>query len=138
MNLSTFLSFFFSDPAPTQIYTLSLHDALPISESAPRSLLRRDCLAEYRNRAALPAQPRRAARRPRRGIARPHSQALRGRLDKRLLSAASSLPADLGPRCQRPVPRLRIPLPYGRFPKAAPRARGLQQSRKPVSASILN
>src|SRR5205809_2260255 len=68
-------------PTPTpEIYPLSLHDALPIS--------------------ALPAQPRRAARQPRRGIARPHSQALRGRLDKRLLSAASSLPADLGPRSE--------------------------------------
>src|SRR5690606_39606562 len=29
--LHTFLFFFFNDPAPTEIYTLSLHDALPIS-----------------------------------------------------------------------------------------------------------
>src|SRR5438045_6956054 len=28
------LCFFFHDPAPTEIYTLSLHDALPISSSA--------------------------------------------------------------------------------------------------------
>src|SRR2546426_12032767 len=28
---STFLFFFFNDTAPTEIYTLSLHDALPIS-----------------------------------------------------------------------------------------------------------
>src|SRR5437867_10175524 len=27
---STFSFFFFNDPAPTEIYTLSLHDALPI------------------------------------------------------------------------------------------------------------
>src|SRR5438034_10117365 len=27
----SFLFFFFTDPAPTEIYTLSLHDALPIS-----------------------------------------------------------------------------------------------------------
>ena len=27
----SFFSFFFNDPAPTEIYTLSLHDALPIS-----------------------------------------------------------------------------------------------------------
>src|SRR5205085_11395482 len=32
------LSFFFTDPAPTEIYTLSLHDALPIS--FPRRLPR--------------------------------------------------------------------------------------------------
>src|SRR5437899_9304593 len=29
-------SFFFNDPATTEIYTLSLHDALPISSSLPR------------------------------------------------------------------------------------------------------
>src|SRR5690349_23099682 len=28
-------SFFFNDTAPTEIYTLSLHDALPISRAAP-------------------------------------------------------------------------------------------------------
>src|SRR5207248_11004130 len=28
---SLFILFFFNDPAPTEIYTLSLHDALPIS-----------------------------------------------------------------------------------------------------------
>src|SRR5688572_32951459 len=27
--------FFFNDPAPTEIYTLSLHDALPISTTRP-------------------------------------------------------------------------------------------------------
>src|SRR6266436_8246091 len=36
-----FLFFFFNDPATTEIYTLSLHDALPISAGA----LRRDANA---------------------------------------------------------------------------------------------
>src|SRR5215813_15600207 len=31
-----FFFFFFNDPAPTEIYTLSLHDALPISASSAR------------------------------------------------------------------------------------------------------
>src|SRR5205085_11159488 len=31
LSLPLFLFFFFNDPAPTEIYTLSLHDALPIS-----------------------------------------------------------------------------------------------------------
>src|SRR3712207_8114273 len=31
--------FFFNDTATTEIYTLSLHDALPISEHSPRLLL---------------------------------------------------------------------------------------------------
>src|SRR2546430_2677729 len=37
MNIQSFLSifFFFNDTATTEIYTLSLHDALPISRSAP-------------------------------------------------------------------------------------------------------
>src|SRR4051812_49913624 len=33
----SFFFFFFNDPAPTEIYTLSLHDALPISASAHRA-----------------------------------------------------------------------------------------------------
>src|SRR5205807_8000659 len=33
--------FFFQDPAPAQIYTLSLHDALPIFEAAIRQQIRR-------------------------------------------------------------------------------------------------
>src|SRR5438552_11742089 len=32
----TFFFFFFNDTATTEIYTLSLHDALPISSSWPR------------------------------------------------------------------------------------------------------
>src|SRR5438132_12242256 len=32
-------SFFFHDPSPTDIYTLSLHDALPISPSAGTSFM---------------------------------------------------------------------------------------------------
>src|SRR2546430_17607180 len=36
--------FFFNDPATTEIYTLSLHDALPISASAAR--VRPHCAAE--------------------------------------------------------------------------------------------
>src|SRR5437868_15040748 len=35
------LFFFFLDPAPTDIYTLSLHDALPISPRVSRSNSRR-------------------------------------------------------------------------------------------------
>src|SRR5690348_18511838 len=38
-NVCTFLFFFFNDTATTEIYTLSLHDALPISdhEACPSS-----------------------------------------------------------------------------------------------------
>src|SRR5256885_8920338 len=35
--MSIFLFFFFNDTATTEIYTLSLHDALPISSSRSRS-----------------------------------------------------------------------------------------------------
>src|SRR5206468_11494778 len=34
------LFFFFTPPAPTEIYTLSLHDALPISHAATASVTR--------------------------------------------------------------------------------------------------
>src|SRR5438270_4001394 len=47
--------FFFKDTAPTEIYTLSLHDALPISISANKVI----------GKAALPrARPIRIGRRP--------------------------------------------------------------------------
>src|SRR2546426_8622951 len=56
--LSTFLSafffffFFFNDTATTEIYTLSLHDALPISSRwSPRARgARARCLEGYRSR----------------------------------------------------------------------------------------
>src|SRR5690348_18190534 len=42
MCLSSSICFiFFTDPAPTEIYTLSLHDALPISAPPTRSRCRR-------------------------------------------------------------------------------------------------
>src|SRR6202790_5803575 len=37
IRLSVFLFFFFNDTATTEIYTLSLHDALPISQSTSYS-----------------------------------------------------------------------------------------------------
>src|SRR5439155_21477383 len=44
---SHFLPFFFTDPTTTQLYTLSLHDALPISSTLPAFL----------HPAAVPAVP---------------------------------------------------------------------------------
>src|SRR5690554_7082140 len=53
MSHSSLRSLFFTDTATTEIYTLSLHDALPISQAAVRLLLL--------------ALPRRRARRGARG-----------------------------------------------------------------------
>src|SRR3989442_14191969 len=39
-HITSFFFFFFNDTATTEIYTLSLHDALPISSSRLRSWLR--------------------------------------------------------------------------------------------------
>src|SRR5205085_11089171 len=47
--------FFFNDPAPTEIYTLSLHDALPICPSA-------GCCAPTRSAPARLSDTRSAAR----------------------------------------------------------------------------
>src|SRR2546427_9364062 len=67
--------FFFNDTATTEIYTLSLHDALPISPAArhlgPRRLRRRAALhhgARHQRRAAARArgEAHARARRPRR------------------------------------------------------------------------
>src|SRR3712207_9210829 len=44
--------FFFNDTATTEIYTLSLHDALPISAPALRSCARRDDQPLFRHAGA--------------------------------------------------------------------------------------
>src|SRR2546422_9373444 len=56
-NESFFLFFFFNDTATTEIYTLSLHDALPI------------CSARDRCRGGRPCRNRKAPGRSRRGAA---------------------------------------------------------------------
>src|SRR5438876_1153093 len=48
--------FFFTDPAPTEIYTLSLHDALPISTVIERA---GETIAAQRNAAIARARSRR-------------------------------------------------------------------------------
>src|SRR2546427_12251513 len=56
------LFFFFKDPATTEIYTLSLHDALPILGQRARAAPRPE-----RGVRAAPAEPRGAAGRDPRG-----------------------------------------------------------------------
>src|SRR5207248_9182007 len=56
-TLLPFLFFFFTHPPTTHIYTLSLHDALPIFHfRVPRS--RGPLAHQRRRRAAIPRQPR--------------------------------------------------------------------------------
>src|SRR5206468_12555025 len=72
--------FFFHDPPPPQIYTLSLHDALPISETA-RFLSARDANAsDARGRASRTDGTRRAR-------SRAGSRALRSAREPALLRA---------------------------------------------------
>src|SRR5256714_10830347 len=58
-RLSSGFFFFFNDTATTEIYTLSLHDALPISFLGPRLQLgeRQLCLAAPLDRGADPLSP---------------------------------------------------------------------------------
>src|SRR5438309_3006686 len=57
------LLFFFNATATTEIYTLSLHDALPISPSGRRGWRRRSPPAARTRAAPAPARPARSARR---------------------------------------------------------------------------
>src|SRR5947207_5651967 len=66
--------FFFNDTAPTEIYTLSLHDALPISPRSPVP-------------AGRSARPRARARRPTRPLRERRSRAARDRKSTRLNSS---------------------------------------------------
>src|SRR5437667_5700220 len=54
--------FFFNDTATTEIYTLSLHDALPISRDAPSTRTRRPAPWPPRRRDPGHATPRAPAR----------------------------------------------------------------------------
>src|SRR2546427_9520428 len=79
-----FFFFFFNDTATTEIYTLSLHDALPISraflrKSPPRQFLRsaRDFLFRQKMPSPLPH--------------RPHSESIRDRKSTRLNSSHSQI-----------------------------------------------
>src|SRR3712207_7294263 len=58
---NSFLLCFFNDTATTEIYTLSLHDALPISSRSPEGVCR-PCEARFpgRPRLAPPSVPRRS------------------------------------------------------------------------------
>src|SRR3712207_9434311 len=59
------MCFFFNDTATTEIYTLSLHDALPISGARRRGRLRR--VPRRPEHAGLRHGPARPVRRPGRG-----------------------------------------------------------------------
>src|SRR3712207_8033572 len=68
--------FFFNDTATTEIYTLSLHDALPISEREPRAgAPERSCRRRSGRRAcereSYTGHPHRLSRRGRCPLARP-------------------------------------------------------------------
>src|SRR2546422_10835786 len=73
--------FFFNDTATTEIYTLSLHDALPIFLSSPLSSRARRSLP-LRRRSTPSARRRWATRRLRRGSPRSeeHTSELQSRL----------------------------------------------------------
>src|SRR5256886_15092898 len=95
--LISFFFFFFNDTATTEIYTLSLHDALPIwrrpgderlAGGRPRDRARRDARAPLRRAShRLAGRPRgRAAPGARAGLRRPRRGAAPG--------GAPSVPAD--------------------------------------------
>src|SRR5256885_9314189 len=72
----SFFFFFFNDTATTEIYTLSLHDALPIWRSRPRP--RRSAAARARSWRSTRCRrsPRRRSRRPDRKSTRLNSSHL--------------------------------------------------------------
>src|SRR3712207_9275965 len=74
-----YIFFFFNDTATTEIYTLSLHDALPISDRPERRLVRR-----HRER---PRGVRQAAHGPVRG----HEQSPADRKSTRLNSSHANI-----------------------------------------------
>src|SRR3712207_8541187 len=90
-------SFFFNDTATTEIYTLSLHDALPICaadrvERVPRPLAAAPPRGHARRRAPRPPQRLRPRRHARGGLPLPvHRQALTDRKSTRLNSSHANI-----------------------------------------------
>src|SRR5215510_16279839 len=74
-----FFFFFFNDTATTEIYTLSLHDALPISAGVPGRL------SLGHGDGVVPGRRRRSGRRPRRSEEHTSELQSRGHLVCRLL-----------------------------------------------------
>src|SRR3712207_9073756 len=56
-SLHDFFFFFFNDTATTEIYTLSLHDALPISPARCRTRAPAGCLSGDRDYRVAPPRP---------------------------------------------------------------------------------
>src|SRR2546430_10468884 len=79
MSLRTSFFFFFNDTATTEIYTLSLHDALPISIGVQRIDGIAQWLAVVRGQAAVPTV-----------AARGHGHPLRERQDRKSTRLNSS------------------------------------------------
>src|SRR5699024_11223094 len=75
MSVPSSMFFFFIAPATTEIYTLSLHDALPISAAQARRCLRQKQPSWSRGRALIFASPRRRAR------SEEHTSELQSRFD---------------------------------------------------------
>src|SRR5438067_5866692 len=73
--------FFFNDTATTEIYTLSLHDALPISESRRRAVRRGRRASRRRPRAPSGSARRRRAPVGAAGRSEEHTSELQSRFD---------------------------------------------------------
>src|SRR2546427_10449417 len=102
---SVLIFFFFNDTATTEIYTLSLHDALPITRRAARAVRSRAArrAAPERSRLGGAAGMRPRARRPARvPFARPPGPGARGRGRR---GPARGRERDRGARWRKPGAR---------------------------------
>src|SRR2546430_5958000 len=97
-----FLFFFFNDTATTEIYTLSLHDALPIC-----LLLLRDGPAAASRRPAPARRRRHLERRDRPRRSEEHTSELQSQSNlvcRLLLEKKKRLPAAIARPCRLPIP----------------------------------
>src|SRR3712207_8615248 len=83
--------FFFNDTATTEIYTLSLHDALPIFHRAGRRVRRRAGSRSRRHRPAVPVAGRTRLRAERRSALARHGRRVGGRAADRSEEHTSEL-----------------------------------------------
>src|SRR2546430_13602213 len=105
-NHREFLSFFFNDPAPTEIYPLPHHDPLPISMAWPPTGLRLSPERLYPSSKSVSARPTpvRSPGRARppvtRGLARPGDRTGVGRAETRSEEHTSELQSQSNLVCR--------------------------------------
>src|SRR6266498_3263303 len=117
---SLFILFFFNDTATTEIYTLSLHDALPVCRRPPAW---HTAVHSSSSASAAPSLAANAANNARTGASGAYQISWVARYPPQASASSSDTPAATSRRCRRGIRRISLatPLPSDRSASTAVR-----------------